>query len=134
MIMEKQIAALASDEQHIVMWDIDSLLKDLASAPSVSVPTKKLVPQEWLTIDEAYAKTTDPAKPILLFELPENKAYVADGNHRLYRAAAEEIPEMKVVFVPEETHLKYLFRCSAAEYYDVIRALMTEHIFIDSPF
>ena len=41
---------------------------------------------------------------------------------------------MKVVFVPEETHLKYLFRCSAAEYYDVIRALMTEHIFIDSPF
>ena len=41
---------------------------------------------------------------------------------------------MKVVFVPEEVHLKYLFRCSAADYHEVIRGLMSEQIFIDSPF
>ena len=132
--MEKQIAALATDEQHIVMWDIDSILEDLCLTPSVSVSTTKLIPQKWLTINKAYAKTTDPSKPIVLFELPENKAYIADGNHRLYRAVIEGIPEINVVFVPEIIHLKYLFRCSVADYHDVIRGLMTEHIFIDSPF
>ena len=132
--MEKQIAALATDEQNIVMWDIDSILEDLCLTPSVSVSTTKLIPQKWLTINKAYAKTTDPSKPIVLFELPENKAYIADGNHRLYRAVIEGIPEINVVFVPEIIHLKYLFRCSVADYHDVIRGLMTEHIFIDSPF
>lgn len=132
--MEKQIAALATDEQHMVMWDIDSVLEDLHSAQSISVSTTKLIPQSWLTIDKAYARTTDPSRPIVLFELPENKAYIADGNHRLYRAALEGIPEMNVVFVPERIHLRYLFRCSVTDYHDVIRGLMTKHIFIDAPF
>ena len=132
--MEKQVAALATDEQHMVMWDIDSVLENLDSTPSVSVSTTKLIPQKWLTIDIDYARTTDPSKPIVLFELPENKAYIADGNHRLYRAVLEKIPQMNVVFVPEKIHLKYLFRCSVADYHDVIRGLMTESIFIDSPF
>ena len=131
--MEKQVAALAADEEHIVMWDIDSLLSDLSKAPSVCIPTSKLTPGEWLSIDRGYAKTTDVSKPIVLFELPENKAYIADGNHRLYRAATENIPEMNVVFVPEETHLQYLFRCTSQDYYEVIRGLLAENIFIDRP-
>ena len=131
--MEKQVAALAADEEHIVMWDIDSLLSDLSNVPFVRIPTSKLVPAEWLTINREYAKTTDVSKPIILFELPENKAYIADGNHRLYRAAAENIPIMNVVFVPEKTHLQYLFRCTSQDYYEVIRRLLTENIFIDRP-
>lgn len=31
--IKKQGAALATDEEHIVMWDIDSLLSDLSEAP-----------------------------------------------------------------------------------------------------
>ena len=115
-------------------FSVSPILEDLCLTPSVSVSTTKLIPQKWLTINKAYAKTTDPSKPIVLFELPENKAYIADGNHRLYRAVIEGIPEINVVFVPEIIHLKYLFRCSVADYHDVIRGLMTEHIFIDSPF
>lgn len=130
---EKQIAALAADEAQMVMWDIDALLSDLANAPSVRVPTPKLIPEKWLTIDREYAKTTDVSKPILLFELPEGKAYIADGNHRLYRAATERIPEMQVMFVPEQTHLRYLFRCTPDDYRDVIRKLLPERIFIDRP-
>lgn len=131
--MKKQIAALATDEKHIVMWDIDALLSELSDAPFVCIPTLKLVPAEWLTINEEYAKTTDVSKPIVLFELPANKAYIADGNHRLYRAAAENVPEMKVVFVPERIHLHYLFRCTAKDYYEVINGLLSEGIFIDRP-
>ena len=131
--MEKQVAALATDDEHIVMWDIDSLLSDLSKAPSVCIPTSKLVPAKWLSIDREYAKTTDVSKPIILFELPENKAYVADGNHRLYRAAAEHIPAMNVVFVPENIHLQYLFRCTLEDYYEVINGLSSEDIFIDRP-
>ena len=131
--MEKQVAALAIDEEHIVMWDIDSLLSDLSRAPFAYIPTSKLIPAEWLSIDREYAKTTDVSKPIILFELPENKAYIADGNHRLYRAAAEGIPKMNVVFVPEKIHLQYLFRCTSRDYYEVINKLLTENIFIDCP-
>ena len=131
--MKKQVAALATDEEHIVMWDIDSLLSDLSKASFVCVPTSKLVPAKWLSIDREYAKTTDVSKPIVLFELPENKAYIADGNHRLYRAVTENIPEMNVVFVPEETHLQYLFRCTSKDYYEVINGLFAEGIFIDRP-
>ena len=131
--MEKQVAALATEEEHIVMWDIDSLLSDLSMTPFVCIPTSKLVPAEWLSINKEYAKTTDVSKPIVLFELPENKAYIADGNHRLYRAATENIPEMKVVFVPERIHLQYLFRCTSKDYYEVISELLSESIFIDSP-
>ena len=131
--MKKQVAALATDEEHIVMWDIDSLLSDLSRAPFVCIPTSKLVPSKWLTIDREYAKTTDVSKPIVIFALPENKAYIADGNHRLYRAATEDIPEMKVVFVPEEVHLKYLYRCTSEDYGEVINGLLSEDIFIDRP-
>ena len=131
--MDKQIAALATDENHMVMWDIDLLMADLATVPSLPVATSKLIPQKWLTIDKTYAKTTDISKPIVLFELQDNKAYIADGNHRLYRAVTENVPVMNVVFVPEQTHLKYLFQCSVDDYYEVIKELMTENIFIDWP-
>ena len=131
--MKRQVAALAADEEHIVMWDIDSLLSDISAAPFVCVPTLKLTPGEWLSINREYAKTTDVSRPIVIFELPENKAYIADGNHRLYRAVTENIPEMKVVFVPEEVHLRYLFRCTSEDYYEVIGGLSTEGIFIDRP-
>lgn len=114
------------------MWDIDSLLSDL-SIPFVSIPTSKLLPDAWLSIDRDYAKTTDVSNPIVLFELPENKAYIADGNHRLYRAATENISEMKVVFVPESVHLQYLYRCTSKDYYEVISGLLDEGIFIDRP-
>ena len=130
---QKQIAALATDGEHIVMWDIDSLLSVLAVAPFICVPTSKLKPEKWLSINKEYAKTTDVSKPIILFELPENKAYIADGNHRLYRAVAENIPTMNVVFVPEKTHLQYLFRCTSKDYYEVIGGLLSENIFIDRP-
>lgn len=129
----KQVAALATDEEHLVMWDIDALLADLLTAPSVAVPTAKLIPARWLSINREYALTTDVSKPILLFELPENKAYIADGNHRLYRAAAERVPEMRVVIVPEAVHLRYLFRCTEKDYHDVIRGLLPEGIFFDRP-
>ena len=115
------------------MWDIDSLLSDLSGAPFVCIPTSKLIPAKWLSIDREYAKTTDVSKPIIVFELPENKAYIADGNHRLYRAAAENIPAMNVVFIPESIHLQYLFRCTSKDYYDVIIGLSAENIFIDCP-
>lgn len=131
--MEKQVAALATDEEHIVMWDIDSLLSDLSTAPFVCVPTAKLIPNKWLSLNREYAKTTDVSKPIVLFELPEKKAYIADGNHRLYRAATENVPEMKVVFVPEEMHLQYLYRCTPEDYREVIHGLLSERIFIDCP-
>lgn len=131
--MKKQIAALATDEEHIVMWDIDSLLSDLSTAPFVRVPTAKLIPAKWLSIDKAYAKTTNVSQPIVLFELPENKAYIADGNHRLFRAAAENLPEMKVVFVSEKIHLQYLYRCTPEDYHEVIGGLFSEGIFIDRP-
>lgn len=129
----KQVAALAVDEEHMVMWDIDAMLADLAAAPYVCVATSKLIPARWLTIDQEYAKTTDVSKPILLFELPENKAFIADGNHRLYRAAMERFPDMRAVIVPEETHLQYLFRSTVQDYHDVIRELLQEGIFIDRP-
>ena len=131
--LKKQVAALATDEEHIVMWDIDSLLSDLSVVPFVCIPTSKLAPDEWLSINQEYAKTTDVSKPIVLFELPENKAYIADGNHRLYRAVTENIPKMNVVFVPEEIHLQYLFRCTSKDYYEVISGLLAERIFIDRP-
>ena len=131
--MEKQIAALATDEEHIVMWEIDSLLSDLSKVPVVCIPTSKLIPAKWLSINQEYAKTTDVSKPIVVFELPENKAYIADGNHRLYRAVTEGIPKMNVVFVTEMVHLQYLFRCTARDYYEVINGLLAERIFIDRP-
>ena len=131
--MKRQVAALASDDGHIVMWDIDSLLSDFSQAPFVCIPTARLVPAEWLSINREYAKTTDVSKPVVIFELPENKAYIADGNHRLYRAAAENIPSMNVVFVPEKIHLQYLFRCTARDYQEVISGLSSESIFIDRP-
>lgn len=131
--MGRQIAALATDEQHRVMWDIDSLLSDLAAAPFISIPTSELVPAEWLSINRDHAMTTDVTKPVVLFELPWNKAYLADGNHRLYRAVAEHVPVMNVVIVPERIHLRYLYRCTPEDYHHVIHSLLAEGIFIDHP-
>lgn len=131
--MEKQVAALAIDKEHIVMWDIDSLLADISEFPYVCIPVPKLIPDEWLTIDSRYAQTTDVSKPIVLFILPNSRAYIADGNHRLYRAVTENIPEINVMIIPEEKHLQYLFRCSKKDYYEVVSGLMDEGIFIDYP-
>lgn len=132
--MEMQVAVLAADEDHAVMWDIGSLASNLSSAPYVSISTSKLVPKQWPTIDKEYAKTTDVEKPVIMFELPENKAYIADGNHRLYRAAAENIPNMNVIFAPETTHLQYLHNCTDQDYRETIHRLSAEGIFIDNPF
>ena len=82
--MNKQIAALATDEKTMVMWDIDALLLDYKDHPYLTVDTEILVPQNWLTIDTKYALTTNVNIPIILFELPDNQLYIADGNHRLY--------------------------------------------------
>lgn len=131
--MEKQIAALATDEAHIVMWDIDAVLKDYESAPYIAVPVKRLVPEKWLTIDREYAMGTDVTRPIIVFELPEGKAYIADGNHRVYRAAMEEVPKLQAVFIPEKQHLRYLFRCDEAVYREVIQGLSDSGIFISDP-
>ena len=38
--MNKQIAALATDEENIVMWDIDTLLLDYQGHPHISVDTE----------------------------------------------------------------------------------------------
>lgn len=131
--MEKQIAALATDEAHMVMWDIDSVIEDWQEASSVKVPTARLVPREWLTIDREYAKGTDVTKPIIVFELPDKKAYIADGNHRVYKAATEHIPEVNVILIPEKQHLRYLFRCGERDYIEVIRGLQYSGVFIDNP-
>ena len=128
--MNKQIAALATDEKNIVMWDMDALLLDCQDRPYTVVDTERLIPQSWLTIDERYAMTTDVTKPILVFALPDGQWYIADGNHRLYRAAAEKIPTMRVILVPQEMHLSYLFRSSVEDYHRVVEGLKDEGIFV----
>lgn len=128
--MDKQIAALATDEQNIVMWDIEALLSDHKNHPYITVDTEMLVPQNWLTIDENYALTTNVSTPLILFELPENRLYIADGNHRLYRAVAEKIPKMNVILIPQDKHLSYLFRSTRELYFRVIDGLKDEGIFI----
>lgn len=128
--MNKQIAALAMDAENMVMWDIDALLSTYKNHPYITVDTEKLVPETWLTIDPKYALKTDVTIPIILFELPNHQLYIADGNHRLYRAATEHIPSMNVIVLPEEAHLRYLFRCTSASYYRVIDGLKDEGIFI----
>ena len=130
--MNQQIAALATDEQNMVMWDIDALLLDYQDHSYVTVDTKLLVPQEWLTIDTTYALTTNVNIPISLFELPDNQLFIADGNHRLYRAVTEGIPTMNVIVVPQEKHLSYLFRSTEESYYRVIAGLKEEGIFINN--
>ena len=130
--MKKQVAALAADEKSVVMWDVDMLLSDCENRPILTVATELLIPKEWLTLDRAYAMTTDTTSPILLFELPHGKLFIADGNHRVYRASAEKIETMNAIVIPEEEHLRYLFQCTAEEYRVVIEALMDEGIFIDN--
>ena len=130
--MDKQIAALATDEDNIVMWDIDTLLSDYKEHSYITVDTAILVPQNWLTIDKQYALTTNVNIPIILFELPDNQLYIADGNHRLYRAVIEHIPKMNVIIIPQEKHLSYLFRCSTKIYHYVIEGLKDEGIFISN--
>jgi len=130
--MNKQIAALATDEDHMVMWDIDSVLSDYGKQPGSMVNTELLIPKNWLTIDTQYAMTTDTGKPIILFELPDRQLFIADGNHRLYRAAKENIPQMSVIILPQEEHLKYLFESTTEAYYRVIDGLKGEGVFINS--
>ena len=74
--MKKQIAALAADEENIVMWDMDALLLDYQNHPYISVDTEVLTPKTWLTIDTQYALTTNVNTPIILFELPNDQLYI----------------------------------------------------------
>ena len=130
--MNKQIAALATDEKNMVMWDIDALLLDYKEHSYVTVDTEILVPQNWLTIDTKYALTTNVIIPIILFELPDNQLYIADGNHRLYRAVTEDVPKMNVIVIPQDKHLSYLFRSTDEIYYRVVEGLKDEGIFINN--
>ena len=130
--MNKQIAALATDEKNMVMWDIDALLLDYKDHSYITVDTEILIPQEWLTIDTEYALTTNVNMPIILFELPDNQLYIADGNHRLYRAMVENVPKMNVIVIPQDKHLSYLFRSTSEIYYRVIAGLKDEGIFINN--
>ena len=130
--MNKQIAALATDEKNMVMWDIDALLLDYKDHSYITVDTEILIPQEWLTLDTEYALTTNLNIPIILFELPDNQLYIADGNHRLYRAMVENIPKMNVIVIPQDKHLSYLFKSTSEIYYRVIAGLKDEGIFINN--
>ena len=130
--MNKQIAALATDESNIVMWDIDALLSDCKDRPYITVDTNSLVPQSWLSIDTKYALTTNVDTPIILFELPDDQFYVADGNHRLYRAVTEGVQKMNVIVIPENEHLSYLFNSTPEIYSRVIDGLKDEGIFISN--
>ena len=130
--MNKQIAALATDEKTMVMWDIDALLLDYKDHSYLTVDTEILVPQNWLTIDTKYALTTNVNIPIILFELPDNQLYIADGNHRLYRAVIEDVPKMNVIVIPQDKHLSYLFRSTDEKYYRVVEGLKGEGIFISN--
>ena len=128
--MKRQIVALASDEEHVVMWDVDALLADCRAHQPLTVETERLIPGEWLTIDRAYAMTTDVTRPILAFVIPHGRLFIADGNHRLYRAAAEHVSFMNVLVLPEETHLRYLYLSTEETYRQVTDALAEENIFI----
>lgn len=128
--MNKQIAALATDKDNVVMWDINTLLLDYQDHPSVVVDTKLLIPNNWLMIDKEYALKTDVNSPLILFELPNSQLYIADGNHRLYRALIEDAPKMNVIIIPQEKHLSYLFRSTVEDYYRVVSGLRDEGIFI----
>ena len=130
--MNKQIAALATDEKNMVMWDIDALLLDYKDHSYITVDTEMLVPQEWLTIDTEYALTTNVNIPIILLELPDNQLYIADGNHRLYRAMVENVSKMNVIVIPQDKHLSYLYRSTNEIYYRVIAGLKDEGIFINN--
>ena len=130
--MNKQIAALATDEATMVMWDIDALLSDYKDHSYVTVDTEMLIPQNWLTIDTKYALATNVDIPIILFELPNDQLYIADGNHRLYRAMTEGVPKMNVMIIPQDKHLSYLFKSTAEIYYRVIEGLKDEGIFINN--
>ena len=130
--MNKQIAALAIDEENIVMWDIDAVIFDYCNHPYITVDTNKLTPNEWLTIDREYAATTNTNKPMILFELPNNQLYIADGNHRLFKAVSENIQKMNVIVVPEEKHLTYLYKSDVDCYHRVVNGLRNEGVFINN--
>ena len=130
--MNKQIAALAIDEENIVMWDMDAVLLDYQGHPYISVDTEALTPREWLAINVQYALTTNVNKPIILFELPNNQLYIADGNHRLYRAVSEGVLKMNVIFISQDKHLSYLFKSTDEIYYRVVEGLKDEGVFINN--
>lgn len=93
--------------------------------------TALLTPKEWLTIDAEYALTTDVTLPIILFEAPKEKLFIADGNHRLYKAVKEGIKRMNVIIISQEKHLGYLYESTKAVYDTVMEGLQSEGIFID---
>ena len=128
--MKRQIVALAAEETRVVMWDMDAVLEDYREAEWIPVETRRLVPREWLTIDREYAMGTDPERPVVVFEIMDGLAFLADGNHRVYRAAAEGIPEMWAIVLTEREHLKYLYRSTEADYRSVLPELEAEGIFI----
>ena len=130
--MNKQIVALATDEKNMVMWDIDALLLDYQGHPYISVDTEVLIPKEWLTIDAQYALSTNVNMPIILFELPNEQLFIADGNHRLYKAMKEAVPKMNVIIIPQEKHLSYLFKSTEEMYYHVVEELKDEGVFINN--
>ena len=130
--MKKQVIALATDDENLVMWDIDSLLSDYEEHPYTTVDTNILIPKNWLSIDKEYALTTDVTRPLILFEIPNKSLFIADGNHRLYRAITENVQKMNVVIIPEDVHLSYLYECSIDNYFKVIDGLQNEGIFISN--
>lgn len=128
--MKRQIVALAAEETRMVMWDIDAVLADYQNTSWFSVATWQLVPREWLSIDREYAMGTDPERAVLVFEIMDGLAFLADGNHRVYKAAAAGIPEMRAIVLTEREHLKYLYRSTEADYRSVLPELESEGIFI----
>ena len=128
--MKRQVVALATDDKNVVMWDMDSLLADYEGQCYITVNTDLLVPKNWLTIDKEHALTTDLTRPLILFEIPNECLFIADGNHRLYRAMTEHVQMMNVIIIPEKVHLSYLYECSVDHYYKVIKGLQNEEIFI----
>ena len=130
--MGKQVIALATDDKNVVMWDMDSLLADCKGQPYTTVNTDILIPKNWLNIDKEYALITDVTRPLVLFEIPNECLFIADGNHRLYRAITEHVKKMNVVIIPEKVHLSYLYECSVDDYYKVVEGLQDEGIFINN--
>lgn len=63
--------------------------------------TIPFIHSQYTNLDEAYALTTDLSRPILLIPIGD-KVCLADGWHRLYRAATEGIDILPAYFLTEE--------------------------------
>lgn len=133
--MKSQMLALASDEDNVMVWDIDRLVRELDSEiqPQM-VATERLRPGEWLQIDRDYAMKTDVTRPILVFELLDNRAFTADGNYRLYKAVSTGVQSMHVIFVPYDVHTAYILNYDREKAENILEALDSEGIFVLNPF